>query len=226
MVRTFAIVPAAGRSERMGAHKLLLPFHGRPLVERVLAAWSASCVTHTVVVVRPDDEKLAACCEPFRVEVLAPSRPPADMKESVQLATEHIARHCAPADDDAWLVAPADMPGLSWPIIDRVVSEYNATRPLAVAPTFDGRRGHPVAMPWSYVGEMATLGAGEGINALVARIAVRELTWATSEILTDVDTMADYARLTAHVHTKQVAPQRGSRNDRIQNVSPITQAIA
>jgi molybdenum cofactor cytidylyltransferase len=58
MFRSFAIVPAAGRSARMGAPKLLLPLGDRPVIDWVLAAWTASRVTRTVVVVRADDAPL------------------------------------------------------------------------------------------------------------------------------------------------------------------------
>ena len=58
MFRSFAVVPAAGRSERMGAPKLLLPLGDSTVIEHVLAAWTASPVTRTVVVVRADDAEL------------------------------------------------------------------------------------------------------------------------------------------------------------------------
>ncbi|HMP05911.1 MAG TPA: NTP transferase domain-containing protein, partial [Lacipirellulaceae bacterium] len=67
--RSFAIVPAAGRSVRMGAPKLLLPVAGRPLIDHVLAAWSASRSTRIVVVVRGDDHALATRCRQFPVEL-------------------------------------------------------------------------------------------------------------------------------------------------------------
>ena len=38
-----------------------------------------------------------------------------------------------------------------------------------VAPRCDGRRGHPIVLPWSIAGEVHALPAGMGINALVAR---------------------------------------------------------
>lgn len=194
MLRSFAIVPAAGRSERMGVHKLLLPLAGRPLVEFALAAWSGSRVTRAVFVVRPDDAELAACCRRFRVDIVIPQQPPADMKQSARLALDHLEATYAPADDDALLLAPADLPGLSPTIVDRAIREYEATRPHAVVPTFRGKRGHPLVLPWSRAWEIHALPPHEGVNALVARIPVRELDWLLSQVVDDVDTMADYAR--------------------------------
>jgi molybdenum cofactor cytidylyltransferase len=195
MFRSFAVIPAAGRSERMGAaHKLLLPLAGRPLIDHILTAWAASCATRAVVVVRPDDAELAACCRRFPVDVVVPPAPPGDMKRSVQLALEHIQTTYAPADDDAVLLAPADMPRLRASIIDFVLHAYAETRAEAVVPTFNRQRGHPVVLRWSRAREIHALAPHEGVNALIARVAVQELPCQLPQIVEDVDTMEDFER--------------------------------
>jgi molybdenum cofactor cytidylyltransferase len=206
MPRSFAIIPAAGRSARMGAPKLLLPVGGRPLIEWTLAAWSASRVTRTVVVVRPGDAELIEFCRRWSggaIDVLVPPTPPAEMKDSVRLGRDHLAAGYAPAADDALLLAPADMPGISLETIEFVLHEYEATRPQAVVPTFRGKRGHPIALPWSCAAQIDELAADEGINALVARQRVRELSWHGSQVVEDVDTPEDLARLAGSPQTKQ-----------------------
>lgn len=206
MPRSFAIIPAAGRSVRMGAAKLLLPVNGRPLIEWTLAAWAASQVTRTVVVVRPDDAELIAFCRGWStgaMDVLVASTPPVEMKDSVQLGRDHLAASCAPAAEDALLLAPADMPHLSHDIINFVIREYQAARTQAVVPTFRGKRGHPIALPWSCAAEIEALAAGEGINTLVARQHVRELVWPGAEVIDDVDTPQDLARHAAGPQAKQ-----------------------
>jgi molybdenum cofactor cytidylyltransferase len=195
MVRSFAIVPAAGVSRRMGAAKLLLPLGGRPLIEHVLSSWTASGVTRTVVVARPGDDALLAACHRFDVDIVVPRLAPGDMKESVRLALGHIESSYSPAPHDAWLLAPADLPGLSTAAINAVLQGYEAHEPVAVALTCEGRRGHPVLMPWSSAALVDTLGRDEGINALVARTVVREIAWPDAGILQDVDTPHEYARL-------------------------------
>jgi molybdenum cofactor cytidylyltransferase len=197
MLRSFAIVPAAGRSLRMGAQKLMLPLGGRPLIDRVLAAWTASGVTRTLVVVRRDDEELASVCQRFDVDLVHAAAPPADMKASVLLALEHIAERYAPESDEAWLVAPADLPGLSPAVVDRVLAEYAATAPLAVIPTFAGRRGHPAALAWSSAAAVGRLPMGAGVNSVVGAAASREVALAERYILDDVDDPVDYARAVA-----------------------------
>ena len=60
--RFFGVIPAAGRSVRMGEPKLLLPWRDGTLIEHVLAQWLASRVACLTVVVHPEDVELAAIC--------------------------------------------------------------------------------------------------------------------------------------------------------------------
>lgn len=197
MFRSYAIVPAAGGSARMGAPKLLLPIGGQSIMARVLSAWTASRATRTIVVVRPDDARLAAICRACDVDVVVPSAAPVDMKQSVQLAIEQIAATYRPRASDAWLLAPADMPWLKPAAIDAVVAAYDPGNPCAVAPTFAGRRGHPLLLPWQVASDVARLQAGAGVNSIAARMPVCDVPWPDASILQDLDTPADVARLEA-----------------------------
>ena len=57
--RSFAIVPAAGQSTRMGAPKLRLPWRGKTIIEHTIGAWLQGGVDRVLVVVRADDRELA-----------------------------------------------------------------------------------------------------------------------------------------------------------------------
>jgi molybdenum cofactor cytidylyltransferase len=193
--RFFAIVPAAGRSVRMGRPKLLLPWGDATLVEQVLTAWRASRVNSVVVVVHPDDVKVAGLCRRAGAEVVTPRRPPEDMKASVGHALAHIGAQHAPTAADAWLLAPADMPGLSAALIDAVIAAHDAASPRVVVPTSSGRRGHPVLFPWSLAGEVPKLAAAAGLKELVNRHQCVEIAWPNASAFADVDTPEDYHRL-------------------------------
>lgn len=198
--RSFGIVPAAGRSLRMGRPKLLLPWGGRPLIVQTLAAWQASRVQRVVVVVRPDDDALAEVVRSCGVDLLLPPTPPPDMKASVEAALHWLAATCRPAADDAFLVAPADMPRLSPAVIDRLLTAYaELDRPQIIVPTRQGRQGHPVLFPWFLAAEVDTLPAGEGLRLLCQRHAPRsiscdDLVASGDDPFLDFDTPQDYAR--------------------------------
>lgn len=192
--RSYAIVPAAGRSRRMGQPKLLLTHEGRALIDYVLAAWKGSRVDHVIAVVHPEDDELARRCRRAGAEVIRPATPPPEMKDSVACALAVIAEQYNPTAGDVWLLAPADMPALTTPAIDAVLAAHRVEQPSIIVPTHQGRRGHPVLFPWPLAEEVARLGDHEGINALVARQVVRELELPAPEILTDIDRPEDFAR--------------------------------
>jgi len=195
MFQSYAIIPAAGRSVRMGRHKLLLPWGEATIIEHVLAAWQESRVTRVVVVVRPGDERLRELCARSRVEVVVPEVAPSEMRVSVQLGLEYVRQRYAPRDHDAWLLAPADMPGISPRLIDEVLDAYEPSSPSIWLPTWGPQRGHPVVFPWSVASQVSQLAESEGINALLGRHPVRTVECEDPESLKDVDTPEDYGRL-------------------------------
>jgi molybdenum cofactor cytidylyltransferase len=193
--RSFAIVPAAGRSERMGRPKLLLPWHDRTVIEHTLDAWQSGGVTRIVIVVRSDDTQLLDIVRHSDALAVVPSVPPPEMKDSIRLALEQIARQFQPTNADAWLLAPADLVRLTPRLIDRLLAAYDPAHPMLVAPTAGGRRSHPVLLPWAVAAAVRELPPHEGVDALVNRCAVHEIPWPDNRIAEDLDTPADYARL-------------------------------
>lgn len=192
---SFAIIPAAGISTRMGSPKLLLPWEGKTIIEHVIRAWLASRVTRVVVVVRPDDEELATAVRQFDVDVVIPNEPPPEMKDSVRHALVHIERRYSPEPSDSWLLAPADMPRISSVVIDRLLKEQRPNSSEILVPEVAGKRGHPVLFPWSLAAEATRLPEREGLNSLVARHAARLVPCDEDAILEDLDTPEDYRRL-------------------------------
>jgi len=201
--RSYAIVPAAGVSARMGSHKLLLPLGGRTVIERLLDSWRNSRATHTVVVVRCDDAELIGRCLAIGVDVVVAAIAPPDMKASVELALGYVRERFDPSRQDAWLLAPADLPRLATAAIDAVLAAYDCGRPTAVAPTFGRERGHPVLLPWSCCEGVSRLEPSEGVNALLKTVTVREIPWCDDSILRDLDTPGDFARVAESLNCTQ-----------------------
>lgn len=179
----------------MGRPKLLLPWGNGTVIERVLAAWRASRVEHVVVVTRGDDADLADICRRCGVAVAPASPPPPDMKASVRHGLAYVAQSWQPGSRDVWLVAPADLPGLSTETIDRVLAAHDPLRPAIVVPRGE-RRGHPVLFPWGLAEEVASLPDDRGIDELLRRHAVREVRVEDAAGAgDDLDTPEDYERL-------------------------------
>jgi molybdenum cofactor cytidylyltransferase len=106
----------------------------------------------------------------------------------------------SPADEDAFLVAPADMPKLSSAIVRKLIGEHRREPGRILVPTLAGRRGHPVLFPWRMAALAHNLGADEGLNALFDRnrfeaVACDHLIRENEQPFGDLDTPEQYQRL-------------------------------
>ncbi len=175
-------------------NKLLLPWGDSTIIEQVLKAWILSRVERVVLVTRADDQPLHDRLPIVsKLDRVIPDKNPDDMKQSVLFGLEHLGRACSPSDHDRWLIAPADMPDLSAELINRVI-DANASPSAIVVPTFSGRRGHPISLPWAAAREVGQLGSDEGINRLLKRWTVERVAADPDQYPEDIDTEDDYRR--------------------------------
>jgi molybdenum cofactor cytidylyltransferase len=192
-----ALVPAAGRSMRMGRPKLILPVGGVSLIARVVAALRAGGADRVVVVAPPGDapgaSRLIADAEGEGGEVVVLDRATADMRASFERGLNWLEQDPRP---DGLLLCPGDSPGLSAALVARVVRGIQEHPDRIIIPTYEGKRGHPVALPWRLAAEVRCLPDGVGVNALMAAHADRVLTLDPGDpnALADMDTPEDYAR--------------------------------
>ena len=199
--RSFAIVPAAGRSVRMGQPKLLLPWGSSTVIEQVLAAWRASRVTATCIVLHPADVELATIAERCGVTRAIAATPPPDMKASLLLGRQAIDEQWQPHTDDAVLIAPADLPLLSHGTIDALLANYDPRQNESLVPLDDsGRRSHPVLIPWKWLTKLHELDDTQGLKDLLERQPMREIHVPGLTRAEDIDTPANYDRLHNRYH--------------------------
>ena len=119
----------------------------KAIIEHVVDAWIASRVDHVVVVVSPsgdDGQRLAKIARQAGADVVVPRVAPDQMKDSVQAALQHIAEKYSPLPNDAWLLAPADMPRLSIAVIDLLLDTYDPSRPATLASSRGVTSSRPV----------------------------------------------------------------------------------
>lgn len=191
-----AIVPAAGRSARMGRPKLTLPIEGQALIARVVAALRGGGAESVVVVAPPREAdgapELIAAAEGAGARVVVPADFTADMRASIVLGLEALAG----VDPIGILLAPGDSPGLTPGVVAQVIEHGRAAAGAIVVPTFDGRRGHPVWLPNDLAAAIPGLPEGVGVNALLAAHEGRmeRLAVADEGVLADLDTPDDYRR--------------------------------
>ncbi|MES2149779.1 MAG: 2-C-methyl-D-erythritol 4-phosphate cytidylyltransferase [Pseudomonadota bacterium] len=119
--RYFALIPAAGMGARMAADgpKQYLPLSGKPMLRHTIDAFlSSELVTHTYVVVSPDDGMIDQVAPASGVTVLRCGG--ASRLESVQNALQALGADLREYD---WvLVHDAARPGLNAALIEKLIT--------------------------------------------------------------------------------------------------------
>ncbi len=195
--RTFALIPAAGKSRRMGRPKLALPLGDRTVLERVVDAVRQAGVGPVLVVLGPHVAELGPAARAAGAEVLLLTGETPDMRATVERGLAWFAEVLRPAPEDRWLLLPADHPTLDAGVVTRLL-QAQAARPAAsvVVPTYQGQRGHPTLIAWRHVDALRALPAGQGLNAFFrGGVDVLEVAVDDPEVLTDLDTPQEYERL-------------------------------
>jgi molybdenum cofactor cytidylyltransferase len=194
----YGLVPAAGKSTRMGRPKLALPLGDRTVLEQVLAALRQAGIEHTLVVVGPHVPQLVPLAENAGADVCLLTEETPDMRTTVERGLAWLEDRFRPQPDDAFLLAPADHPTLDAAAI-RLLVQARKERPerSIFVPTFGGRRGHPTLIGWRHVPALRRRPPGQGLNVYLRECGAQtcEVAAHSADVLTDLDTPDDYNAL-------------------------------
>lgn len=166
------------------------------VIDRVLHAWTASRVTETIVVIRPDDEALRDVCRRWPVTIVHPVEPTVDMKGSVCVGLQTLISRGIPEPGTRCFIAPADLPGLTSHVIDGLIAAQSASRKIVI-PRFGHSletsiAGHPALVPWELTHEIFALGSQEGVDTLIKRHPQEFVLFPIEMAVSDIDTPAEY----------------------------------
>jgi molybdenum cofactor cytidylyltransferase len=193
-----AIVLAAGRSERMGTQKVLLPWRGQPLISRVVDELLRSPLGQIIVVVGRDAELIQQALAGRAVTFVANPDPVGDMLSSVRCGLRAL-----PATCEAVLVALGDQPGVTSKLVGELIRAFREPTPdvemrgkQIVVPVHAGRRGHPLLFTARFRDEILTRYDEVGLHGLLTAHPdeVLEVEVSTATELEDMDTPEDYQR--------------------------------
>ena len=186
-----AVVLAAGRSERMGTQKLLLPLGGKPVITRVVDALLESSVEQILVVVGRDGKLIQEVIGDREVQFVPNPDSSSDMLGSVRCGLRAL-----PAGCEAVLVAMGDQPGISSELVNQLICSFGDDKSEIVVPAWEGHRGHPVLFSTRLCDEVLRRHDGSGLRGLLEAHPekVFELAVSSRAALEDMDTPADYQR--------------------------------
>jgi len=196
----FALIPAAGKSTRMGCSKLSLPVGKRTVLDCVIAALKGADIAEILVVLAPHTAHLEDIAITAGARVLKLPAETADMRATIECGLSWLETTFHPTANDAWLLVPADHPTLDAAIVREMLARRCETTYQSIfVPTFAGKRGHPTLIGWQHCDALRELPHGQGLNTYLRAqsVNVLEVPVTSPEVLQDLDTPEDYDRLLA-----------------------------
>jgi molybdenum cofactor cytidylyltransferase len=192
-----AVVLAAGAGSRFGGGKLVSPWRGGVLLDGVLSAAFAAPV-RSVSVTWGADDQVPAAAERFakhigqsgRLHLVHVARHADGMAESLKAAISSV-----DLDSDGAFVFLGDMPRVALSMTSGLADALTDGF-LAAAPSYDGRRGHPVLFAAALYPRLLALSGDTGATSVLAEIggALVLVPSPDDGVLFDVDHPGDLGR--------------------------------
>jgi len=188
-----AIILAAGRSQRMGAFKPLLPFGAKTVIEACLENLRCGGVEIVVVVVGqgPRAEELKAHLQNANVSFAVNPDPESEMSASIACGIRAL-----PKATRAVIINPVDHAAVPGEVVNLLIGAWKKDARL-VKPTWNERGGHPVLIDLEFRDELLNLDPVGGLKTFfedhqdqVSRVSVN-----SKYIARDMGTWDDYCAL-------------------------------
>ncbi|HAP44684.1 MAG: hypothetical protein A2087_13405 [Spirochaetes bacterium GWD1_61_31] len=200
-MKAACVIPAAGRSSRMGEWKPLLPWGRATIIETVIdAVLEAGCQALIVTGYRAAELEALLAGRPELHTIRNPDWE-AGMLGSVRYGVRAAAALAEPggaAGQGGCLILPADMPLLQ-PCVIKLLLERAAQetatgpdRPLSLFPTCGGTSGHPVWLDYCLLPAMDKLEPDSRLRDFLLTQPHAFLECGESGILLDLDTTDAY----------------------------------
>ncbi len=160
--RIKGVILAAGRSERFGYPKQLVPVEGVPMLQKVVEVALSSPLEGVVVVLGAYAERLTPLLEGKPVQVVVNREWEEGIASSIR--TGLLA---AGPETEALVFFLADQPFVKPETVAALIRRYFLARKPIVAPTFRGTRGNPVLFDRSTFLELASVKGDRGGRTLM-----------------------------------------------------------
>lgn len=185
-----AVIVAAGLSSRMKSFKPLLPIHGCPAIVHLLHTLFSSGVSRCIVVTGHRHAEIKQVCSSLDKVTFVhnPNYTDTQMFDSAKLGFAAV-----PPDCTRVLFTPADVPLIPSEVVTILAERGD---PL-LFPSYQMRRGHPIALDSAYLPYLLTYTGTGGLRGALASLPVSPsyLVVEDPRILLDMDTPSDYHTL-------------------------------
>ncbi|MGE5073117.1 MAG: nucleotidyltransferase family protein, partial [Anaerolineae bacterium] len=186
------IVLAAGGSTRLGRPKPLLDWRGQPFVHAVASTALAAGLDPVVVVTGSEAGEVGQAVADLPVQVVNNADWQSGQASSIRAGLRSL-----PASTGAAVFLLADQPQIHFDVIQALTDTHAAELYPIVAPlVMMERRANPVLFDRVTFADLMALQGDVGGRAVFSKYRVEFMPWHDDRLLLDVDTEADYRRLT------------------------------
>ena len=158
-----ACVLAAGRGQRMGGAKHLLPLDGVPLLEHVVRALAGTSAARVSVVLAPGDADGQVLATRLGIAALTAERADEGRAASVRAAVRAARPECT-----GLLFALADQPFLESADFEQLFAALRREPHAIVRARYAGQPGSPVLFARDYFPELLELCGREGGRSVIS----------------------------------------------------------
>lgn len=183
------IILAAGESTRMGAHKMLLPYNGRTVIEHIVKEVGESPISEIVVVTGHNATDVTDCLTDSTARIVLNEHYREGMLSSVRCGLGEMS-----PESTAALICLGDQPSLRTQTITTLLDHHATSEKGILVPTYNDKRGHPLLIAAHYREEILTHYDDVGLRGLLQAHPndLETLPLNTDAILQDIDTPEDY----------------------------------
>ena len=190
-MRGGCVIMASGVSKRFGENKLLVDFHGKTLIERVLALTQGNLFARRIVVTRT--KEVAELCRKQGIEVILHEF--SGRGDAVRLGVDRM----MDMDDsiDGCLFCPCDQPLLKRESLEKMVEAFGKDAEGIFQLRYESNCGAPMLFSRKYFEELRHLPEKKGGSYVAKKYPeVVKFVETQSEMeLQDMDTREEYERL-------------------------------
>lgn len=185
-----AIVLAAGMSTRMGTQKLLLPFDGKTMIEKVVENILNSGIENIVAVLGANHTEIEEVLEFWPVQTVWNEDFQEGMHTSVISGIKAL-----PVEAKATMIFLGDQPFIAEKVVRQVIEAWQTSGKGIVIPLYEGKRGHPPLYDLKYRDELLNLDPAVGLRSVAQKFPeeIFEVETFCPEIVRDIDTPDDYS---------------------------------
>lgn len=176
----------------MGKNKLLLPFHGKPILQHVIDAALHSSLNPLVLVLGADSDIVRSQVDSGSALVVENSDFSCGYGSSLQVGLKALANPCEGA-----MFLLGDQPLVTTRTIEKLIKAFQDEPERWVAPVWHGQRGNPVITPVAWFDRIFALrgdiGPREHLKDPAANLKLVDVN--DRGVVFDIDRPEDYERL-------------------------------